>query len=306
MAKSPRRAPPRPIASPAGVTLADLLDRALRVSWRDVKGYRTLNSTVEFWKERYGTRFLASLSAEVLEVEVQRMRDQGLAPSTIKRKLAVLQRAFKLAVDWELVARVPRFPEVKVENGRQRVLEPDEEVAVFEAVLHRAQVEPWRGWWQMERLIQTLIATGGRLGETLALRWMDVTRVMGRPYVTFTDTKSGKPRTVPLTTGAFSALELQQAGGCPKVPMWTLTPVKAWSLWDVIRADVKAAGLNIDDVTLHTLRHTALTRLARGGLPLLQLQKWAGHSDPRITAERYTHLVATDLDAGAAILEKTS
>ena len=35
---------------------------------------------------------------------------------------------------------------------------------------------------------------------------------------------------------------------------------------------------------------------------LAQLQMWAGHSDPKITAERYLHLMPSDLDSGVAIL----
>ena len=76
--------------------------------------------------------------------------------------------------------------------------------------------------------------------------------------------------------------------------------------WENIRQDVKEAGLNIDDVTLHTLRHTCLTRLAQGGMGLLQLQQWAGHSDPKITADRYVHLRPNDLVGGLDILESSN
>ena len=69
-----------------------------------------------------------------------------------------------------------------------------------------------------------------------------------------------------------------------------------------IREDLGKVGIDISDVTLHTLRHTALTRLARGGMDLRRLQLWAGHSDPKITAERYVHTRADDLVGGLDIL----
>ncbi len=39
----------------------------------------------------------------------------------------------------------------------------------------------------------------------------------------------------------------------------------------------------------HTLRHICLTNMAMNGCPLLDLQTWAGHSDPKTTL-RYIHL----------------
>ena len=48
-------------------------------------------------------------------------------------------------------------------------------------------------------------------------------------------------------------------------------------------------------VDLHALRHTFATRLARAGVELVQAQKLLGHSDPKLTAEVYTHLAPDDL-----------
>ena len=46
---------------------------------------------------------------------------------------------------------------------------------------------------------------------------------------------------------------------------------------------------------LHAIRHTALTRFARNGATLSQLQAIAGHSDPKLTMQVYTHLNVEDL-----------
>ncbi len=40
----------------------------------------------------------------------------------------------------------------------------------------------------------------------------------------------------------------------------------------------------------HTLRKTFGSELARQGVSLLKIQKWMGHSDPRITMQHYAHL----------------
>lgn len=75
-----------------------------------------------------------------------------------------------------------------------------------------------------------------------------------------------------------------------------------WYMWSNIRDDVNKLGGNIDDVGLHTLRHTCITRLGLSGMELQRLSMWAGHSDVSITAKRYNHLNAEALLRGVAIL----
>src|SRR5437588_10153522 len=48
-------------------------------------------------------------------------------------------------------------------------------------------------------------------------------------------------------------------------------------------------------VHLHTFRHTAATRLFRGGWNAVQAQRFLGHSDPGFTLRTYVHLLAEDL-----------
>jgi integrase len=48
-------------------------------------------------------------------------------------------------------------------------------------------------------------------------------------------------------------------------------------------------------VHLHTFRHTAATRLFRGGWNAVQVQRFLGHTDPGFTLRTYVHLLAEDL-----------
>jgi integrase len=59
-----------------------------------------------------------------------------------------------------------------------------------------------------------------------------------------------------------------------------------------------AAGIAKLDPTGHkvdidALRHTFGTRLLRAGAGLIQVQKWLGHSDPKLTSQTYSHLRPT-------------
>jgi integrase len=55
---------------------------------------------------------------------------------------------------------------------------------------------------------------------------------------------------------------------------------------------VDAQGRKLD---IHALRHTAASRFARAGVPLVQAQRILGHSDPKLTSRVYSHLEAEDL-----------
>jgi integrase len=62
----------------------------------------------------------------------------------------------------------------------------------------------------------------------------------------------------------------------------------------------REAGIpDVDELGLHTcihgLRHTFISELGRAGVGLLQAQRLAGHSDPWLTSQIYSHLGVEDL-----------
>jgi hypothetical protein len=78
-----------------------------------------------------------------------------------------------------------------------------------------------------------------------------------------------------------------------------------------MKKDLKAAGIPARDecglvVDVHALRHTFGTLLARGGVTPRVTQELLRHSDPRLTANAYTHLKSTDTGAALAALPALS
>ena len=55
-------------------------------------------------------------------------------------------------------------------------------------------------------------------------------------------------------------------------------------------------------VDIHALRHTAATRMARRGVPLVVAQRVLGHASPEMTAKVYTHLGLEDLRGAVDVL----
>lgn len=77
----------------------------------------------------------------------------------------------------------------------------------------------------------------------------------------------------------------------------------------MLHADLRAAGIEpvVDGLTidLHSLRVTHITMLARAGIGLVTAQKFARHSDPKLTANVYTSLNLADLQKAVESLPPT-
>lgn len=303
-----------------GPTMAELFDRAERTVWREAKSQATIRSNVKILNGLIGEEPVGAMTYTRLERLVDELRAMGYAPGTIKRKLDAVSKVLRMATKWTgpdgkpLLAAKPSMPTIKVNNMRDRTLSFEEEDAVFAAIEARRQREPQRQWRRFSVLIRFLLDTGARLGEALATGPEDIARLErdGDPVYLATfaryRTKNDKPRSIPLTAAVVEGLQslhsdLGRRRGEDKWLYFPLNEGTAWYMWSNIRDDLAELGFDISDVTLHTLRHTCLTRLAKGGMDLLRLQEWAGHSDPKITAERYVHLRPDDLVSGLGILQ---
>lgn len=148
--------------------------------------------------------------------------------------------------------------------------------------------------------------TGMRRGEACALTYADVDFDAKTISVRASIDRYGKRkepkteasvRTIPLTEGAartvLAALEAAMLRGehpsstSPVIPAqngsW-IDPHAVTRWWDRNRA-----RLGFPDVTLHGLRHSYLSELARRGVPPKALQALAGHANISTTLDIYAH-----------------
>ena len=287
--------------------------------WGNCRSWQTHRSNVKILRDLLpdGITVEAITSKHIYDLD-NHMRDEiGYAAGSRRKLLGSLSASLRRAAepDVGLIHARPAFPSIKVKNRKDRVLSLDEERVFFECVEARRNAEPLRHWGHFERLVRVLLGTGFRLGEALSLgpssvkrkRWTDHT---GKTFegiwlgVTSADTKSERPRDVPLTRELQALLPIlndHQAGG--RWFPWARRTSGPLKMLQNIRADMKLHGYDIDDVVLHTMRHTCATRLAEGGMDLIGLRDWLGHSDIKITAERYVHLMNGHIHVGASILD---
>jgi integrase len=134
------------------------------------------------------------------------------------------------------------------------------------------------------RAIVTLaLITGARIGELLALRWEDCQD----GYVTFLETKNGKVRRPPISPAIEAVLAAPPA--YTRGSSRTAVPASRSSRCARCSSGrCSGPAITTKDVTLHTLRHTALSRMIAAGYDDYTVMEISGHSSTRMLG-RYTH-----------------
>lgn len=142
-------------------------------------------------------------------------------------------------------------------------------------------------------LLAMLAELGLRVGEALKLNVGDLRYNLGHRTVTVAG-KGGKRRELPIPAPLARDLDayLNQRGdsGEGDTPLFTTTTGKRVdqpAVFRLVRRIGKSAGLpSADQLSPHSLRHTAATAALDAGAPLRDVQDMLGHADPR-TTRRY-------------------
>ncbi len=210
-------------------------------------------------------------------------RGEVRAPASVNRELQLLSRIFSLAIERELIHTNPckGVKLCRVGNIVTRYLTTEEEKRLLASLTGRRAY--------IRDVVAIDLHTGMRLREILGLHKSQVDFI--RNVIELLETKSGKPRTIPIHPDIKPTLQrlCEQAGenGYLFESEQTGKPIH----------DIKTAWRNaLDDAEItnlrfHDLRHTFGTRAADGGAHVKDIQAVMGHADVRTTM-RYVH--ATD------------
>ena len=265
-----------------------LLLLAAQRSERTVDAYRRdLASFAQFQGAQIGTATTSSI-----EGWVARMRADGLAPSTIARRIAAVRSYFRHQV---LLGVRPDNPAAEVATPRRtrklpRTLSPSESERLIDAA-NGTTPRSMRD----RALVELMYGAGLRVSETVGLARTSVdldariVRVLG---------KGDKERIVPLGRPAAESVRRYLALGRPHLDRrhrpdlflnargGALTRAGAFL---ILRKLAAKAGLEPERVHPHLLRHSFATHLLEGGADLRSVQEMLGHADLS-TTERYTHV----------------
>jgi integrase len=201
-----------------------------------------------------------------------------VSAGTVLRELGVLSRVLSACrQEWGIEVRnsVTEIQKPKAPRGRDRRLRQGE-IDLILAVLQPT----------MQAVVRFAIETAMRRGEIAAMKFEDVDRA--HRTLLIPATKTGVPRTIPLSCGAFQIIE-GMGDKDARGPVFGMT---ATTISQAFRRACRRAGL--EDLHLHDLRHEATSRLFEKGLAVMEVALVTGHADVRMLA-RYTHLRAGDL-----------
>lgn len=285
-----------------GKRLDDLLDDFVALG---ECGYARL-SHLDFWREQFGACRVAEISHGDIAGAILKLRqrtamrsspggnlptERKLANSTVNRYTSTLSAVFSFAQAHGVIDTHPmkggKVRKLKEGPGRLRILTDQEEARLLEA----AKQSEWPMMWLYLRM---LLTTGARRSEVNNLRWRDVN--LAESIAVLPTTKNGHARALPLVSDVKVAL----AAAAKVKPLHSdfvfydpTRPTRAKPVETAWKACRKAAGLDDGEVVLHTTRHSAITKLVKGGANLAQVAVVSGHRTLAML-KRYEHLAAQD------------
>lgn len=214
----------------------------------------------------------------------------------LRRYIAIMRHMFNVAKhnkDWNIPVENPiqryDFEIPKANPPRERRLNEGEWGRLKAAfIANKANV--------FYTLALYIVETGVRRREALENIWQNVKLKDRSVFLPADITKGRAARVVSLSIRAVEALKSLPRGiGSARIFPENLTVYRLRGQWQ--RA-CKAAG--IENLQLRDLRHESISRMAEGGkLTSLEVQKQAGHKDPRMTARYFqvnTKLFGEKLD----------
>lgn len=224
------------------------------------------------------------------------LRSREYASSTVARKTAAIKSfcQFLLAEGRMRVDPAANMASPKVEKYVPRAIT----VGEVERLLAQPEIggvdRPSRPEAVRDRaMLEMLYATGMRVSELVALDCGDVD--LGGASVRCAS-RTGRPRSIPMTEGAKRAVErylrfarppLTLAGDSALFLNHRGSRLTRQGFWLILKSYAHRA--EIADITPHTLRHTFATHLLAGGCDLRSVQEMLGHADVA-TTQLYTHL----------------
>lgn len=258
------------------------------LSARTIKNYRWLLAT-------HMAVIAARQLQEITTDDVLLLRDRirnGTAPAVANQVLALLRSLIQHAIregnfqGANPVDRVGRYPDVE----RERYLSREEIQRL------RTALESEDQWFRT--IINMLLLTGQRRGSVMRAKWEQIDLVNGEWRIPIT--KNQEPHCVPLMPELVKLLAEWRPYSGREWVFPSRVGDKGKNGGHVHDFTTKwrkfCAGIGLDGVRVHDLRHSAASMLARNGASLVTIGRMLAHQSPSST-RRYAHLDTSDVRA---------
>jgi integrase len=211
-----------------------------------------------------------------------KLLDRGITGSTVNRYLSILSKVARIYRKYSNPHFTLFIPWHKEGNGRMEWLKSDEEDKLHG---HLGKKDP-----DLSLIVRILTSTGMRISEFTSLEASQIED----GWIRLWNTKTSRPRSVPIQAGIDEQLRQLIVKGIPK----------AHTIRRGLKAALRASGIN-SRITPHSLRHTTATRLIKSGVNLLVAGKFLGHNSLR-TTQRYVHIDDEDIRAAMGAMERNN
>lgn len=230
---------------------------------------------------------LSDIDADLIARFKADRQAKGWEISSINSVLRALRRVLNLAVEWNVIDKMPtKIAFLSGEQHRERVLTPGEETRYLEKALPL-----------LRDVASVLFDTGLRPEECHELLWEHIHWQTGPRtpngwlFVARGKTKAAR-RALPLTARSREVLNRrwEDAGKPEHGWVWPADSKSGHMNHSSLRLQHKKACKNakVREFVIYSIRHTFLTRLGESGADVWTLAKIAGHSSIQMSL-RYVH-----------------
>ncbi len=243
------------------------------------------------WKNKLATTEKRARSSKKLKQEQQYVADNSNDPeyqrrrrATANRIITVLKAILNHAFHTNRVESNEAWQKLKpfknVSEPKIRFLSEEETTRLINACDENFRL-----------LIRGALLTGARYGELTSLKVSDYSADNNTVFIN--QSKSGKPRHIPLNKEGINFFEQLITGKASQDFLFVRSDGKAWKKNYQVRpleAACRVAKIK-PTINFHILRHTYGSALAMRGVPLQVIAAVLGHSDTRVTHKHYAHLM---------------
>ena len=285
-----------------------------------------------YLRPAFGEASVSDVKTADLVATYARWSKKKIGARTVRHAADLMRNVLNRAVKWNLILRNPALlldadDLPRLRKPASAVLTEAELSRLLEEAKHPTRRSCKRGYLSAYPAFCPAVAfaafTGARRGEILAMRWRDLdleneTATIARSLtdaprgqLSFKDPKSGKLRTICLSAQLVTILRSHRAaqaaerlalGGAYHDEGLVFAqpdgrPIPPWNFAEAFGDLVRRA--RVTRITLHDLRDTHASLLAKAGVPIEVVSQRLGHSTISITVDRYI-TVYRDRDLAAA------
>ena len=282
-----------------------LLDVIVLPQWGDVRLSDVSHADIQAWVNKLSS----DPGSRQRKATAEDAKAKGLSPARVIQAYQVLDQTLRFAVRSKYIAG----------NAADHIQLPRKTTPEKIALTHDQVRKLAEASGELATQVYTLAYAGLRYGECAALRVGDVDLQRRRLRVSRSvtavakmglvegATKTHEARTVPVPKFVADALA-KQIKGKASADLVFPGPKGGWMPldWFAWRFQKACVTVGLDNVTPHTLRHTAGSLALASGASVVTVQKLLGHLSPITTMNVYAHQLPDDFDNLAAAMDSAA